>query len=428
MAADGSTTKQASADGDSGVHRLRDIVVEEVSLVDRAANKRRFLVVKRSSQMAGDDKAEGRGTSQEGRAAAAAAQGGKKTKPKPGAGVDKARRVMRAASDDDDEDEDEETEKARRSAEEEDDEEEDETEKARRSPQDEEDKEEDEETEKARRSTQDKDDEDSEATEKADDEEEEEDESKAGKARSRAKRGARDGAKGDRPRARAGTAEKADDELVLPATVKNAVLRVLAQALERLLAVANQVKEADAPGDDTEPNVPDDLAEELEDIGELLEDVGDQLEAPAAKAEKKGAAKGRTAKGNVAKAGRRMARDRLDRFQKALEALSSILKELTEAKASPGPSAGSAAGPLAKRNVPAGLGELVTGLEELTRVVKQQEVRLAQMQRTGATSNAIPVEGSRRVGSTQDASWPLDMNRPISRDRVDKAVSFYDEE
>lgn len=34
-----------------GVHRLANILVEEVSLVDRAANKRRFLLVKRDGQM-----------------------------------------------------------------------------------------------------------------------------------------------------------------------------------------------------------------------------------------------------------------------------------------------------------------------------------------------------------------------------------------
>lgn len=34
-----------------GVHRLIDIVAEEVSLVDRAANQRRFLIVKRSEPM-----------------------------------------------------------------------------------------------------------------------------------------------------------------------------------------------------------------------------------------------------------------------------------------------------------------------------------------------------------------------------------------
>jgi hypothetical protein len=60
--------------------------------------------------------------------------------------------------------------------------------------------------------------------------------------------------------------------------------------------------------------------------------------------------------------------------------------------------------------------------------VKQQEERIVQMQKTRPTSNAIPVEGGSRRRNVQDVSWPLDMNRPITRDRVDKAISFYDEE
>lgn len=46
------TTEAHKADG---VHRLVDMVVEEVSLVDRAANKHRFLIVKRDEAM-DDDK------------------------------------------------------------------------------------------------------------------------------------------------------------------------------------------------------------------------------------------------------------------------------------------------------------------------------------------------------------------------------------
>ena len=42
---------ERSGQGRDGVHRLLDIVVEEVSLVDRAANKHRFLIVKRSDDM-----------------------------------------------------------------------------------------------------------------------------------------------------------------------------------------------------------------------------------------------------------------------------------------------------------------------------------------------------------------------------------------
>ncbi len=45
------TTGMRKADG---VHRLVDMVVEEVSLVDRAANKHRFLIVKRDEPMDDD--------------------------------------------------------------------------------------------------------------------------------------------------------------------------------------------------------------------------------------------------------------------------------------------------------------------------------------------------------------------------------------
>jgi hypothetical protein len=43
-----------AAEGTDGVHRLIDMVVEEVSLVDRAANKHRFLIVKRNDAMDDD--------------------------------------------------------------------------------------------------------------------------------------------------------------------------------------------------------------------------------------------------------------------------------------------------------------------------------------------------------------------------------------
>jgi len=45
----------AARENTEGVHRLHDIVVEEVSLVDRAANKHRFLIVKRSDPMADEE-------------------------------------------------------------------------------------------------------------------------------------------------------------------------------------------------------------------------------------------------------------------------------------------------------------------------------------------------------------------------------------
>jgi hypothetical protein len=382
-------------------------VVEEVSLVDRAANKRRFLIVKRSSQMANNGKPKGTGS--------ARGAGGQKPRRKPDEDVDKTRpRVMRAAADDEDE---EETEKTRRSRESEDDDDDEETEKARRSTESE-----CEEDEEARKADDEQDEDEDEDEDEEDDENGEDDKkSKPTKGRPSGKRSGRTGAPGkERPGRPGERARKADGDVpVLPANVKNAVLRALAQVLERLMAIANQVKEADAPDEGTEASVPDDLTDELEDICELLEGIGEQLAEPAAKSRGK--------KADVSKAGRRMAKDRLERFQKALELLAAVLKELTAEKPAPTPSAGSAETPLGKRESP-DVGGLVASVQELTRVVKQQGEQLVRLQKTRATSNAIPVEGTSRRREIQEVSWPLDMNRPITRDRVDKAISFYDEE
>lgn len=367
MANEAHVTKQGPGDDEDGAHRLRDIVVEEVSLVDRAANKRRFLVVKRSGDMA-DEKPEGEKDERE---AAGGRRDKSKKKAKPKAEETEAEKARRAAAPD----EEDETEKARRRAPAEDEEADAEKTKG-------DDEEDEDEVEKARAKPKPKTDEDVDTAEKADDDEEDEDDD--------------------------------DDELALPAAAKNAILGVLTQALERLMAVANQVKAADAPDDGDAPTVPDDLGEELEEIGELLEDVGERFE-------------GVTEKRAVRKAGARMAKDRLDRFQKALALLSEVLKELTDAKKPKDPTAGGAQAKVDKRDAAPGIADLVASIGELTRVVKHQEEELARIRKTRGVSNAIPVDGGGRRGEPQEVSWPLDMNRPISRDSVAKAVSFYDE-
>jgi hypothetical protein len=74
----------AKADGSNeGVHRLEDIEVKEVSLVDRPANKRPFLVVKRSDQMSTQVQPDGKGGFT---AAGDASKAGPPPMP-PGAGV-----------------------------------------------------------------------------------------------------------------------------------------------------------------------------------------------------------------------------------------------------------------------------------------------------------------------------------------------------
>jgi len=366
-------------DEDEGLHRLRDMVVEEVSLVDRAANKRRFLIVKRSDDMADDDK-DGTELKPDGRGGLTAG-GVEKAKKKPGARaagdepMDEEKRRKPAEGED--------AEKARRRSASED---EDDTGKARRRAAGED----DDETEKARKPKGDDEDETEKAKHPEDDDEDGEDDAKK-------------------------KARKAE-HLTLPKPVKEAVLRALTEALERLMSVANQVKEAHETEEQMDAPVPDEVGAEVRAIAEVLRGVGERYPSP-------------TAKGAVAKGGARMAKDRLDRFQKAMALLADILKELTDSREA-APTAGVAEAGVRKRDgspAPApGLAELVAGIGELTRVVKRQEEELGRIRQARGVSNAIPVDGARRP-APEDVSWPFDMNRPITRDKVKKEVSFFDE-
>lgn len=325
-------------DENEDVHRLRDIVVEEVSLVDRAANKRRFLVVKRSSEMPDDTTtADELDTEDSGST---------------GADVEKAKRKP---ADEDEEDVEKKRPKAAQESADDDEEEDDDAEKAA----DEEDEDEDEEDEKKK------------------------------SARQRKQEGS------------------------MPP--KEAVLRALTEALQRLMSLASSLKDALASGENGgEPPSPE-VVREVEAIAGLLGKLAQSYASPKRKAA-------------VAKAGARMARSRLDRFQKAIELLSSILKEITDASEQPRPTAGAAeaVGKREPRSAAAGVTELASEIRELTRVVKRQEDELSKMRQTRGVSNAIPVDGGRR-SEPQEVSWPFDMNRPITRDRVRKEVSFFDD-
>jgi hypothetical protein len=337
-------------DANDDVHRLRDIVVEEVSLVDRAANKRRFLVVKRSGEMLDGEDQELEETAGADGELTDEGDGVAKAKKKP-PGVDDAAQ------------EQEEQDKAAAGFS----------------------------TEKARS--------------RATDEEPDSDAEKA-------KELPADGS--DKRK------ERKTKALSLPAPLKDALLTGLTDALERLMALANSVKAADTAEGDSEAGLPDKMSGEMDAISELLSDLCDA--APEAKR-----------KAGVAKAGARMSRNRLDRFQKALSLLAEILKELTDLKIQTGePTAGAAQKVIAKQDAtvaPAtvpGMAELVTGISELTTVVKRQEEELGRIRQTRGVSNAIQVDGGRRSEAAA-VSWPLDMNRPISREQVKKEVSFFDE-
>jgi hypothetical protein len=87
----------------------------------------------------------------------------------------------------------------------------------------------------------------------------------------------------------------------------------------------------------------------------------------------------------------------------------------TESPAAPGP------------DIVSKLEEVVTVLRSLGETVKEQQQRLARMEKRFGLPNSTPTgERPARAEEDADIGWPLDLNRSLDRDSVDKAISFHD--
>jgi len=139
----------------------------------------------------------------------------------------------------------------------------------------------------------------------------------------------------------------------------------------------------------------------------------------------------------ITKVGRRMAKDRLARFDKALAELSGILKEVMDApeeeeaeKAAPTeksfeePGAAGANGTTDKTDA-----KLVEQISNLKSVAKRQERELQLLRKQDVKPNSAKPEVERTAAQKSDdeVEWPLDMNRPITRETTRKEFSFYDD-
>lgn len=346
------------------VNRLRDMVVEEVSLVDRAANKRKFLVVKRRTDM-GKAADEGLGPEvvQDGEGRYTAVEDVEKARGKHKEGEDEEK----GKDDADEEGTDEEKKKAQGAG----------------------------------------------GKKPAGDDGDEED---AGKAEDK----------------------KKANGVTIPAPVKAAVLRIGTEALERLMSVVNQVKNATETDEKLPAPLPADLSKEIAAIAQLLSSVGERYPSPKAKSDE-----GET----VEKTGRKISGDRLSRFKEALELLQKLVEELDPKRAPRGaeqaprstdpafpnvgagvqPDAGAAADPRQFFAEVPGLKDLMKSVESLTEVVREQQGRLARMEKAEGLPNSRRSEGTRPAPEPQDVSWPMDMNRPLTRESVSKDLSFFDD-
>lgn len=367
------TQQHANDGGKDGQHRLTDIRVEEVSYVDRGANKKRFLVVKKhGGQMAtkGELVPDGRGglrrkTSKRDGDDEEETDKGKDGKKPPPFGGNKAPHFQPKKPKDGDEEE-EETDKA-------------------------DDEEDDEETEKL-------------------DEEDEEETDKGGKGK---------GKKGD--------AEKG--------VVRKNMLASITEAIELLMDCAEELKEGDEE-DEPPESVRANAKKAVGVLGKMLgaETVKSVLEK---------------ALGLTAKAGRKMSKERLDRFQKIVTDIQGLLKELVsspELKDDAEKRGGFLRKGLAK--IAKALGGVATGedarveqlvdaLKEVTEHArdleaknKKLEKRIELLRKGEGTSNSLRVESREDGGGDggDGVNWPLDLNAPIDREHTEKGMSFFEDE
>ena len=71
-------------------------------------------------------------------------------------------------------------------------------------------------------------------------------------------------------------------------------------------------------------------------------------------------------------------------------------------------------------------GELTTALRTLTDSVREQQQRLARLEKRFGLPNSAPSGERTLKAEDQDVGWPMDLNRPFDRESVDKATSFHD--
>jgi len=77
--------------------------------------------------------------------------------------------------------------------------------------------------------------------------------------------------------------------------------------------------------------------------------------------------------------------------------------------------------------VAAKLDTVVTELRAIGETVKTQQQRLARMEKRFGLPNSTPIgERPTRAEDEADVGWPLDLNRSLDRESVDKAISFHD--
>ena len=172
------------------------------------------------------------------------------------------------------------------------------------------------------------------------------------------------------------------------------------------------------------------LTSAVEMLGEATDDDADQIlielagelsEAAAELAEAAGVAEDEEEAGKAAKSA--SVADTVANVRALLGEVTTMLETAkaadTEVVEPPAPAA-TADGQVSKQ-----LEGIATSLRTLTGAVKEQGQRLARVEKGTGVPNSR-THDERPPAREEDVGWPLDLNRPLGRESVDKATSFHD--
>jgi hypothetical protein len=73
------------------------------------------------------------------------------------------------------------------------------------------------------------------------------------------------------------------------------------------------------------------------------------------------------------------------------------------------------------------IAKLAESVRTLTDTVREQQQRLGRVEKHfGMPNSAAPAERVSKAEDEEDVGWPLDLNKPMGREHIDKSVSFHD--
>ena len=246
----------------------------------------------------------------------------------------------------------------------------------------------------------------------------------------------------------ADSGEGSENVIKLDDAMKTSILRVMGEALEKMVKISTAVR--DAPSDSGETGLAMSVVEDMSSVMGMLQgiaqrymsddedmnkgDKGEPAPAPAAGGMLKALTHAASVLQPVEKAGRKMSKTRLEALRMAVKTLNNILADVDpdsfEMKTVDNSAKGNKGRKKTKKSddAPAPeVAELTKKVEELSAEVRNTKAQNAKLAKSIGPSNSMLVEATSQktfVEEDQPVVWSIDMNRPVTRETVGKGNWF----